>query len=124
MSYEIWKFETARFTVVMTAEPEYDLDLSWDETGEVAESIESGKFDVFCAKCAVLLDGREIATDYLGQCIYETPETFRDHIGIAALSRKDGRDYGSYFSDMVRQAVAEARDYLRANPAPAMRQVA
>jgi hypothetical protein len=124
MSYEIWKFETARFTVVMTAEPEHDLDLSWDDTGEVAKGIESGKFDVFCAKCAVLLDGREIAADYLGQCIYETPETFRDHIGIGCrLCRKDGKNYGSYFSDMVRQSVSLARNYLRDNPAPALRAV-
>ena len=107
MSYEIWKFRTKRFTTIVTAEPEWDLDLSWDDTGEVSEKIDSGEYEVFCAKCDVLLDGNEIASDYLGQCIYANIDDFRDHIGM------NGKGHGSYFSDMVRAAIAEARLYIR-----------
>ena len=121
MSYIIWRFKTARFCVDVTAEPEFCPDLSFDETGEIAEGIASGKYDCFCAKAAVYLDGREIAADYLGGCIYERADDFRDHIGLAEKSRQDGREYGSYFADMVAEAVARARDFIARHPAPKMR---
>jgi hypothetical protein len=91
----------------MTAEPEYDLDLSWDETGEIAAGVEDGTYTVFCAKCAVFVDGEEIAADYLGQCIYADIMDFRDHVGCKATG------CGSYFSDMVREAVSLARAELK-----------
>jgi len=72
----LWSFNTARFHVVCTAEEEWGVDLSWDETGEVAEKLNSGEYTVFCAKVAVYLDGREVAADYLGQCIYSDPADF------------------------------------------------
>ena len=108
MTSEIWRFKTARFTLVMTAEEEHDLDLSWDETGEVLEKVESGEYQVFMAKCSVLLDGNEIGADYLGQCIYSNPLEFRDHIGMNL------KGYGSYFSDMVREAIEDARGFIKA----------
>lgn len=116
MKYVIWEFKTRNFTVRMTAEEEFDLDLSWDETGEIADKINRGDLDVFCAKCAVYYRGAEIAADYLGQCIYESPDDFRDHIGLAVRSRADGRNYGSYFSDMVRESIAQARKTLCSMP--------
>jgi len=103
MSYLIWEFKTLNFTIRMTAEDEFDVDLSWDESGEAAEKIASGEWSVFCAKCAVLFEGVEIGTDYLGNCIYADPKEFRDHIGMNAGG------YGSYFSDMVRGAIRDAR---------------
>ncbi|MDV2964543.1 hypothetical protein RZ532_01025 [Nitratireductor aquimarinus] len=121
MAYTIWEFSTKRFRIVMTAEEEYGLDLSWDDSGEIREKIEDGLLDVFCAKCAVYLDGREISADYLGGCIYETADDFRDHMGLAAKRRADGRNYGSYFSDMVRTAIQEARDFIAKHPNPAIR---
>ena len=48
----------------------------------------------------VLLDGNEIAADYLGNCVYNSAQEFIDH---------RGNKTGSYFSDMVRSAIAEAR---------------
>lgn len=112
MSYTIWQFRTRNFTVRVTAEEECDVDLSWDDTGEVADKIARGLYTVFCAKCAIYYRGRAIATEYLGNCIYESPDDFRDHVGLAIQSRTDGRDYGSYFADMVRAAVREARQYI------------
>lgn len=117
MGYGIWTFRTKRFRVEMTAEDELDLDLSWDKTGEVAKGLEDGTYCVFCAKCVVYLDGCEIAADYLGQCIYESPDDFRDHVGARGA-------YGSYFRDMVETAVSEARDEIkrRVETAPYVRE--
>lgn len=52
---------------------------------------------------------------YLGNSIYEKPAEFRDHFGMNA------NGHGSYFSDMVREAVAEARKNLPALKAQAKR---
>lgn len=106
MSYEIWKFKTDRFTVRMTAEVEHDLDLSFDDSGEVRAKIDNGEYQVFCAKCSVELDGVEIASDYLGQCIYSDVDQFRDHIGIGetafrARAIKDLRAEMAHFAKRV-----------------------
>jgi hypothetical protein len=103
---EMWRFETARFAVVWSVTPEYDVDLSWDDTDETRENLASGLWCCFTCRVAVLFDGREISADYLGQSIYENPSDFRDHIGMNA------RGHGSYFSDMVRSAITDARKVL------------
>lgn len=108
----IWSFKTPNFTITVTAEEEFDLDLSFDETGETTEKINSGDLCAFCAKASVRFHGAEIGTDYLGGCIYESPRDFRDHVGLAIKSRADGRNYGSYFPDMVREAIREAREFI------------
>ena len=131
MSTVIWKFNTARFSVVLTAEPEYDLDLSWDEGGEIAEKLSSGLLDSFCAKVAVQLDGREIAADYLCGCIYESAAEFAtahrdpDPMGrnctIMRAARGEKVNICHYFPGMVSEAIAYARKYLADNPHPKMR---
>lgn len=109
----LWKFETKRFVVALDWAWEDYPDLSWDETGETREKCESGEWGVYTFRIRVLLDGREIAADHLGNSIYADPvEFYREHIGIAALSRRDGRNYGCYFSDMLRQSVSDARKAL------------
>ena len=110
----IREFKTKNFTVRVTAEEENDLDLSFDDTGEIREGLESGKFVAFCAKAAVYFRGNEIATDYLGNCIYESPESFMDHRECGKQNReyaRQGKDgsCGSYFAGMIRTAIAEAR---------------
>jgi hypothetical protein len=107
---EMWRFETKRFAVVWSVMPDYDVDLSWDDTGEVREKLASGVWLAFESRMAVLLDGIEISADYLGGSIYENPSEFRDHIGMNA------RGHGSYFSDMVRNAIADARKVLTNTP--------
>ena len=106
----IWQFKTARFIVKVTSEAEFDLDLSWDEDGFVAEGIESGKFEVFCAKCAVYFEGKEVASDFLGGCIYENIDDFKDNLGINATG------CGSYFSGMVKTTISDARLYFKNMP--------
>jgi hypothetical protein len=103
----IWSFRTARFAVHFAAAPDDDLDLSFDDTGEVRQKLQDGFYCAFVARVTVELDGNEIATDYLGGCIYENPSDFIDHRGI-----KRQPNCGSYFSDMVRSAIADARKAL------------
>lgn len=106
----IYTFRTKRFTVSVLAEPDYlDLDLSWDDTGEIREKIEDGELTPYTVKAMVELDGREIAADYLGQCIYDDIRDFRDHVGARGK-------HGSYFTDMVSEAVAQARAALHDIP--------
>lgn len=113
----IWSFKTKRFTVTLDWEWEEDPDLSWDETGEVIAKLQSGEWGNYTFRLRVLLDGREIACDYLENSIYADPmEFYREHIGLGAKRRADGKNYGDYFSDMVRQAIGEARSTLRDAP--------
>lgn len=113
-SETMWAFNTAHFRVVWSITPCYDLDLSWDESGEVAGQITRGELDAFDSAIKVYHrpTGLELGAAYLGQSIYANPAEFRDHIGIKAKSRRDGRNYGSYFPGMVREAIAEARATL------------
>ena len=108
---QIWKFETKSFRVIFEVSPEDDLDLSWDETGETREKLDDGIYCAFVAHVKVVHKptGATLGEDYLGSCIYESPRDFMDHYGLAAKSRADGCNYGSYFHDMVREAITAAR---------------
>jgi len=126
----IYTFNTENFTVKIDALIEYDPDLSWDESGEMT---------AFCAKAYILdYEGNEISSDYLGGCIYKDITDFKDNSGLgytATLNRykkavkahkwlnadrerralflikKQGFCYGSYFSDMIKTVIKEARYY-------------
>lgn len=106
---KIRQFNTRNFSVTVTAEEEFDPDFSFDETGETQAKVNSGEWMCFCAKVTVEADGVELATDYLGNCIYADPREFMDHKG---RGRGDSAKYGSYFSDMVSNAIADARKEL------------
>jgi hypothetical protein len=104
----IYKFETENFKLEMNALEEYDVNFDmFDEDCKRAtiRSLESGELVVFCAK-ALLIDkqtGQELASDYLGQCIYESYEAFRDNLGVK------NEKHGSYFSDMIHTVLKEGR---------------
>lgn len=99
--------KAGRFTVTAAIEPDYDLDLSWDDSGETADKLNSGEWEAFQTKVAVYLDGNEIAADYLCGSIYADPrDFFTEHLGSAGK-------WGSYFPDMVRSAIGNARITLR-----------
>jgi hypothetical protein len=106
----MWEFKTARFNIKWEISPCYDLDLSWDDTGETQDNINSGLWVAFDSQVIVECDGREIGADYLGQSIYDNPANFRDHIGM------NGKGYGSYFSDMVSEAIKQARQTIANTP--------
>jgi hypothetical protein len=108
----IYKFKTARFSVTVCAEAEVYPDLSWDEDGEVRRRIAIGELQIFCVATRVFYKGNLVAEGYLGDCIYESPEAFRNHLGIRQIKLPNGGVCGSYFSDGIRQAIAEARVFL------------
>lgn len=109
----MWKFKAGRFSIVATIEPDSDLDLSWDETGETRDKLASGEWQAFGTWVRVYLNGAEIGSDSLFGSIYADPiEFFREHIGINELSRRDGCNYGAYFPDMIRAAISEARGWM------------
>jgi len=110
----IWTFHTARCVITLDVTPDDDLDLSFDDDGTVAENLNSGLWCAFVARVRVLIDGEEAGCDYLGGCIYENPSDFMDHRGINSTG------CGSYFTDMVRSAITEARAWC-AIPKPQMR---
>ena len=101
----LWRFTTGEFTVVVDAIDEDYPDLSWDQTGEVREKINSGEYVVFCARARLLWNGIELATDYLGDCIYSNPKEFVNHRGTRG-------QYGSYFKVMVSNVITEGRKAL------------
>lgn len=114
----IREFKTAQFRVVVDALEDYDIDLSFDETGETREKLESGEYIGFCARVRVLHDALgEVSSDYLGGCIYASLEEFEDHRMCGKETRRlrsEGSSAvcGSYFSDMIRTAVSDARKAL------------
>ncbi len=112
----IWTRTTANFTVALAYEWDNDMDLSWDDTGEVREKIESGEWGhyTFAVTVTENATGAEIGADYLGGSIYADPREFMDHRACGRQNRElaargeTGR-CGSYFTDMVSAAISEAR---------------
>lgn len=92
----IREFKTENFHVVVDALEEQDLDLSWDESGETLKGLQNGSLVAFCARARVLFRGLEVASDYLGNCIYKSLEDFADHRECAAYTRKLNRLHGKF----------------------------
>jgi hypothetical protein len=100
--YEIWRFDTENYSVVALAcdEDMHPSDSFTDERDiEIATS--GNLHDWFCAVVEVRAGDQErvIGRDILGGCSYASFADF-------TAPRRD------YFRDMVRKAVAEARDTL------------
>lgn len=117
---KIREFNTRHFRVVIEAHADNEMDLSHDENAdETIEKLERGEWVAFQVAARVILKdtGQELGTDHLGGCIYETIEAFADHRKCGKQNRKWERQgkrgrCGSYFSDMIGQAIAEARQNL------------
>lgn len=112
----IRKFKRGLFTISVDAYEEPDLDLSFDTNGETRTEIEQGRLTPFCVKASLAILGHELASDYLGNCIYKTPSDFMDHIGIRIRERAESAKhhrtirFGSYFHDMVSNVIRDGRD--------------
>ena len=115
----IREFQTAHFRIIIDAIEEDAPDLSFDETGEVLEKVDSGEYTVFCARARVIHDTLgELASDYLGNCIYSDISKFEDHRQCAAETRRlhsEGSNAvcGSYFADMIGEVCREARKRIQ-----------
>lgn len=115
----IRRFQTDNFVVIVDAIEDEGIDLSWDESGETASALESGRYMAFCARARVLYQGEEIASDYLGGCIYESAAAFMDHRECGKQNRElaargESSRCGSYFTDMIHSVCADARKYIAA----------
>jgi hypothetical protein len=102
----IREFKTQNFHVVVDAVEEFDLDLSWDEDGSTREGLENGTLIAFCARARVFLRGKEIASDFLGGCIYKSLEDFADHKECGKQNRATLKREGRF------QIYRKARPYL------------
>jgi hypothetical protein len=116
----IRRFQTPHFLVIVDALPE-DTPVDVDDDGETAAKVDSGEYVHFIARARVIHrdTGAELASDYLGGCIYAQLADFQDHRQCAAYTRKlraEGSDAvcGSYFADMVHEVITEAREALTA----------
>ena len=115
----IREFQTAHFRIIIDAIEEDAPDLSFDETGEVLEKVDSGEYTVFCARARVIHDTLgELASDYLGNCIHSDISEFEDHRQCAAETRRlrsEGSNAvcGSYFADMIGEVCREARKRIQ-----------
>ena len=136
MQNAIWQFKTKRFAVILDCDLETDPDFSWDETGEARRKCEAGIWDCVCFRVRVLLDGEEIAADYLGNSIYADVRDFaREHRDPDPMNRnctlmraKHGANVQicTYFPAMVSETIAEARRVIRSRieTAPRLRNAA
>lgn len=108
MAQTIWTFNTKSFTYKFNILPDYDVDLSFDDSGEVRDKINKGLLECFIANIQILFKdtNKLLAEDYLGGCIYENPLDFIDHRG------NKGK-YGSYFKDMIISVNEQARLELK-----------
>ncbi len=110
-----------------------------NQARKVSRDVEAGRLTCFCAKVSVTLrhSGEELASEYLGACFYKNAKDFMDHFGhgITSLKRKLKRarkperiielqekiaffdkhghtPTGSYFKDMVRNVIRDAREEM------------
>ena len=120
------EFKTKQFIVRCEALEDNDLDFSFDEDGSVRDGLDDGTFIAFTAHVEVFYRGRSVGEDYLGSCIYKSFEDFMDHRACG----KQNRTYalrgiktqcGSYFSDMIKEAISEARKTLISEVKPYIR---
>lgn len=114
----IREFKLGKVHLIVDALPDDDVDLSWDETGEVRARLQSGEYVCFIARARLFYDGVKLADDYLGGCIYADPAEFQDHRQCGAETRRlreSGNPvaYGSYFAGMVRGVCRAGRAKLR-----------
>jgi hypothetical protein len=110
----VWNFRTANFEVFCRAEPEDYPDLSWADE-EVLDRLDRGVYQNICWHVGVRKNGHEIGSSYLGNSVYEDPSDFvREHLGVAPQERAGGFKYITYFPEMVREAIADARKTLAA----------
>lgn len=80
----------------------------WDseeDHNDVCNKIESGEFVLFCAKVTAEKAGIELASDYLGSCVYDSEEQFYTNLDGSVAET-------GYFGDMVKAVLAEAQPAL------------
>lgn len=135
-SETVWTFKTARFEIRLEIEEEphyrYDGD---DENGETQAKLDSGEYIAFTSKVCVDLDGIERGNNFLSGSVYirnavsqfwtahRSPDPGGRNCTIMRAKWGANHCICHYFPDMVREAVKEARDYIRdMDPIPYIRE--
>lgn len=115
---EIRRFETKSFTVAVEAFEE-DCEINVDDDGETLRMWEAGEIMHFAVRVQVIHHKLGVVgEDWLGSCLYKSIEDFQDHRECARYTRevqaKHGPNHvcGSYFADMISEAIKEARKKL------------
>lgn len=108
MTKKMWQFKTRNFTVRWLIEPDalYTHGMDPKLAADCKKNIRSRKWKCFQSELQVICNvtGITLGQAYLGGSIYEKPADFRDHFGMTA------NGHGSYFADMVKEAIAQARE--------------
>jgi hypothetical protein len=123
----MYRFETARFIVTATVQHDADVDVSFDETGETADKLDSGEWQAFGMIVRVCTrDGFELGRDSLWGNIYADPrEFFESHRdadpmnrNCSAMRKANGENVVvcHYFPGMVKDAISDARKTLQSMP--------
>lgn len=120
----VWTFSTNRFDVELRVSPCEIAPADSFEFPEDIEAVENGSVEWFDARVVVLLDGREVGSDLLGCCAYETVrEFYTSHRDRNPLNRNSSIMRSAkganvaichYFPSMIAEAIADARRNVRA----------
>lgn len=98
----MWSFHTRNFSIHASISHDLEIDLSWDDGGEIRRQLESGQLRAFFVIVTVSLAGTVIGEEASGECIYADPrEFFAEH----------RKSLNCTFPDMVREAVRQARRF-------------
>jgi hypothetical protein len=78
--------------------PRDSFDMEPEELAQLCEDIDRGRYSWFIARVQAFRAGVELAADYLGGCLYDSPADF-----VKA---------GDYYADMVDTVKREARETI------------
>lgn len=120
----VWRFRTKQFNVELRLERihgyRYDGD---DENGETQAAIKSGELHAFESVVNVEWNDEIIGQSTLYGSVYDNPDDFytahrdSDPENRNTLEKRAKRQcICHYFPDMVREAIAEAREHIRGLP--------
>lgn len=117
----IRQFRTRHFVIDVEAYEYTDLDLSFDADGSIRAKLDNGELVAFQVEVHVYYNGHKVGSDYLGGCVYESIEEFQDHRECGKQNRQWAAQgistkCGSYFRDMIHEAIAQARKTLSDRP--------
>lgn len=131
----VWSFNTERFTVALEIERDRHYQYDGDDVdGETQAKLDSGEYVAFDSRVVVYFDNEEIASDSLCGSVYgagDYSDFWKAHRDSDAMNRNCSIMRAArggnvvichYFTDMVRIAIAAARQYC--NKFPRLRNVA
>ena len=123
-----WAFRTARFQITLTIYEDHGYRYDGDDPdGETQTKLDSGEYVAFDSVVRVYMDGVEISSNSLSGSIYASNDVrsfwtaHRDsnpmNRNCSIMRAACGCSFIShYFPDMVREAIDDARRFVRRAP--------